>query len=162
MWPYFLQENSVNYSHRHLFKVSFVTMTLTWSISGAGITQAALWHNRTQTRCWVADPAGHQHSSLVVLHNKETKGLDRVRKHLCEVQLQNIAFSMWSGVVFFWDRQVGRMEERAVSGPVAAISPVQQMLASGTGALLTSIFGEITETKTRKSNVCLCFYKCNF
>ncbi|XP_034075591.1 solute carrier family 25 member 39 [Gymnodraco acuticeps] len=32
------------------------------------------------------------------------------------------------------------MGERAVSGSVAAISPVQQMLASGTGALLTSIF----------------------
>uniref|UniRef100_A0A3Q3LA80 Mitochondrial glutathione transporter SLC25A39 n=1 Tax=Labrus bergylta TaxID=56723 RepID=A0A3Q3LA80_9LABR len=32
------------------------------------------------------------------------------------------------------------MGERAVSGPVAAISPVQQMLASGTGALLTSVF----------------------
>uniref|UniRef100_A0A8D3ATE1 Mitochondrial glutathione transporter SLC25A39 n=1 Tax=Scophthalmus maximus TaxID=52904 RepID=A0A8D3ATE1_SCOMX len=31
-------------------------------------------------------------------------------------------------------------EERSVSGPVAAISPVQQMLASGTGALLTSVF----------------------
>lgn len=50
------------------------------------------------------------------------------------------------------------MGERAVSGPVAAISPVQQMLASGTGALLTSIFGEIMETKTRKQqamSVCL-------
>lgn len=35
------------------------------------------------------------------------------------------------------------MGERAgSSGPVAAISPVQQMLASGTGALLTSVFGE--------------------
>ncbi|XP_031606998.1 solute carrier family 25 member 39 isoform X1 [Oreochromis aureus] len=32
------------------------------------------------------------------------------------------------------------MGERAVSGPVAAISPVQQMLASGTGALVTSLF----------------------
>lgn len=33
------------------------------------------------------------------------------------------------------------MGERAISGaPVATISPVQQMLASGTGALLTSIF----------------------
>ncbi|XP_042250111.1 mitochondrial glutathione transporter SLC25A39 isoform X2 [Thunnus thynnus] len=32
------------------------------------------------------------------------------------------------------------MGEQAVSGAVAAISPVQQMLASGTGALLTSIF----------------------
>ncbi|XP_034395642.1 solute carrier family 25 member 39 isoform X1 [Cyclopterus lumpus] len=32
------------------------------------------------------------------------------------------------------------MEERAGGGSVAAISPVQQMLASGTGALLTSIF----------------------
>lgn len=32
------------------------------------------------------------------------------------------------------------MGERAISGSVAAISPVQQMLASGTGALLTSIF----------------------
>lgn len=31
------------------------------------------------------------------------------------------------------------MGERLVSSPVAAISPVQQMLASGTGALLTSI-----------------------
>ncbi|XP_021165931.2 solute carrier family 25 member 39 isoform X1 [Fundulus heteroclitus] len=36
--------------------------------------------------------------------------------------------------------QVGRMGERTVGGPVAAISPVQQMLASGTGALLTSLF----------------------
>ncbi|XP_054463080.1 probable mitochondrial glutathione transporter SLC25A39 isoform X2 [Anoplopoma fimbria] len=34
----------------------------------------------------------------------------------------------------------GRMGERAVGGSVAAISPVQQMLASGTGALFTSIF----------------------
>uniref|UniRef100_A0A3Q1CZP5 Mitochondrial glutathione transporter SLC25A39 n=1 Tax=Amphiprion ocellaris TaxID=80972 RepID=A0A3Q1CZP5_AMPOC len=33
-----------------------------------------------------------------------------------------------------------RMGERTVGRPVAAISPVQQMLASGTGALLTSIF----------------------
>ncbi|XP_061906252.1 probable mitochondrial glutathione transporter SLC25A39 isoform X2 [Entelurus aequoreus] len=32
------------------------------------------------------------------------------------------------------------MAERAVSGASAAISPVQQMLASGTGALLTSVF----------------------
>ncbi|KAM6905645.1 mitochondrial glutathione transporter SLC25A39 isoform 2-T2 [Xenentodon cancila] len=32
------------------------------------------------------------------------------------------------------------MGERTVGGPVAAISPVQQMLASGTGALLTSLF----------------------
>uniref|UniRef100_A0A669EGY9 Mitochondrial glutathione transporter SLC25A39 n=1 Tax=Oreochromis niloticus TaxID=8128 RepID=A0A669EGY9_ORENI len=32
------------------------------------------------------------------------------------------------------------MGERGVSGPVAAISPVQQMLASGTGALVTSLF----------------------
>ncbi|XP_068435484.1 mitochondrial glutathione transporter SLC25A39 [Clinocottus analis] len=32
------------------------------------------------------------------------------------------------------------MEDRASGGPVAAISPLQQMLASGTGALLTSIF----------------------
>ncbi|CAK6968849.1 probable mitochondrial glutathione transporter SLC25A39 isoform X1 [Scomber scombrus] len=36
--------------------------------------------------------------------------------------------------------EVGRMGEPAVSSAVAAISPVQQMLASGTGALLTSIF----------------------
>lgn len=41
------------------------------------------------------------------------------------------------------------MGERAVSIPVAAISPVQQMLASGTGALLTSVFGEILEAKPR-------------
>ncbi|XP_029013953.1 probable mitochondrial glutathione transporter SLC25A39 isoform X3 [Betta splendens] len=32
------------------------------------------------------------------------------------------------------------MGERAVSVPAASISPVQQMLASGTGALLTSVF----------------------
>ncbi|XP_029363542.1 mitochondrial glutathione transporter SLC25A39 isoform X1 [Echeneis naucrates] len=32
------------------------------------------------------------------------------------------------------------MGERAITGPVATISPVQQMLASGTGALLTSVF----------------------
>lgn len=32
------------------------------------------------------------------------------------------------------------MGEQGVSGPVAAISPVQQMLASGTGALITSLF----------------------
>ncbi|XP_041825748.1 solute carrier family 25 member 39 [Melanotaenia boesemani] len=32
------------------------------------------------------------------------------------------------------------MGERTVCSPVAAISPVQQMLASGTGALLTSLF----------------------
>ncbi|KAM4598177.1 mitochondrial glutathione transporter SLC25A39 isoform 2-T3 [Polymixia lowei] len=32
------------------------------------------------------------------------------------------------------------MGERTVSTPVAGISPVQQMLASGTGALLTSVF----------------------
>ncbi|XP_061568666.1 probable mitochondrial glutathione transporter SLC25A39 isoform X1 [Cololabis saira] len=32
------------------------------------------------------------------------------------------------------------MGERTVGGPAAAISPVQQMLASGTGALLTSLF----------------------
>uniref|UniRef100_A0A3Q1JG85 Mitochondrial glutathione transporter SLC25A39 n=1 Tax=Anabas testudineus TaxID=64144 RepID=A0A3Q1JG85_ANATE len=36
--------------------------------------------------------------------------------------------------------EVGMMGERAVSVPVASISPVQQMLASGTGALLTSVF----------------------
>ena len=53
------------------------------------------------------------------------------------------------------------MGERAVSGSVAAISPVQQMLASGTGALLTSIFGEIMETKARKSSLCLYVYKCS-
>lgn len=45
------------------------------------------------------------------------------------------------------------MAERAASGPM--ISPVQQMMASGTGAILTSLFGEILETKTRKSNSCL-------
>lgn len=38
-------------------------------------------------------------------------------------------------------RQVGTMAERA-AGNTSAISPVQQMLASGTGALLTSVFGE--------------------
>ncbi|XP_013865753.1 mitochondrial glutathione transporter SLC25A39 [Austrofundulus limnaeus] len=32
------------------------------------------------------------------------------------------------------------MEEQTTASPVAAISPVQQMLASGTGALLTSLF----------------------
>lgn len=32
------------------------------------------------------------------------------------------------------------MGERALNSPIAAISPVQQMLASGTGALLTSFF----------------------
>ncbi|XP_035036016.1 probable mitochondrial glutathione transporter SLC25A39 isoform X1 [Hippoglossus stenolepis] len=32
------------------------------------------------------------------------------------------------------------MGDRAVSGPEAAISPLQQMVASGTGALLTSLF----------------------
>lgn len=53
------------------------------------------------------------------------------------------------------------MGERAVSGSVAAISPVQQMLASSTGALLTSIFGEIMETKARKSILCLYVHKCN-
>ncbi len=42
------------------------------------------------------------------------------------------------------------MGERAVNGPVAAISPVQQMLASGTGALLTSIFGETMETDQKE------------
>lgn len=41
----------------------------------------------------------------------------------------------------------GRMGERP-GGSGAAISPVQQMLASGTGALLTSIFGELMKTKT--------------
>ena len=39
--------------------------------------------------------------------------------------------------------QVARMKERTVHTPVAGISPVQQMLASGSGALLTSLFGEI-------------------
>lgn len=39
--------------------------------------------------------------------------------------------------------QVGRMGERAAGGPGPAISPGQQMMASGTGAMLTSIFGEI-------------------
>lgn len=35
---------------------------------------------------------------------------------------------------------MGTMGERVVGGPVVAISPVQQMLASGTGALLTAVF----------------------
>nr|XP_057904546.1 probable mitochondrial glutathione transporter SLC25A39 isoform X1 [Doryrhamphus excisus] len=35
---------------------------------------------------------------------------------------------------------VGMMAERAAGGASAAISPLQQMLASGTGALLTSVF----------------------
>lgn len=47
------------------------------------------------------------------------------------------------------------MGERAVSAPVATISPVQQMLASGTGALLTSVFGKIIETKARKTDLSL-------
>lgn len=47
------------------------------------------------------------------------------------------------------------MGERAVNVPVAAISPVQQMLASGTGALLTSVFGEITEAKPKNGLVSL-------
>lgn len=44
------------------------------------------------------------------------------------------------------------MGERGGNGPVAAISPVQQMLASGTGALITSLFGE----KETKAGVVLC------
>jgi len=53
-------------------------------------------------------------------------------------------------VELYFDRR-GRMEERAGGGggSVAAISPVQQMLASGTGALLTSIFGEVMKTKKK-------------
>lgn len=43
------------------------------------------------------------------------------------------------GVLFV--RQVGGMAEKAAGGPVATITPVQQMMASGTGALLTSVFG---------------------
>lgn len=39
-------------------------------------------------------------------------------------------------------RWAGRMGEGPSAGPSAAITPVQQMLASGTGALLTSLFGE--------------------
>lgn len=35
------------------------------------------------------------------------------------------------------------MGERPAGGPGPAISPGQQMMASGTGAVLTSIFGEI-------------------
>lgn len=38
--------------------------------------------------------------------------------------------------------QTGRMAGRTAGDPAAAISPTQQMLASSTGALLTSIFGE--------------------
>lgn len=34
------------------------------------------------------------------------------------------------------------MAERPAVRPSAAITPVQQMLASGTGAVLTSLFGE--------------------
>lgn len=45
-------------------------------------------------------------------------------------------------------RQTGRMGERAATDPPAAIAPMQQMLASSTGALLTSIFGETKHTKT--------------
>ena len=38
--------------------------------------------------------------------------------------------------------QVAVMGERSVVSPPTGITPVQQMLASGTGALLTSLFGE--------------------
>uniref|UniRef100_A0A672FB40 Mitochondrial glutathione transporter SLC25A39 n=1 Tax=Salarias fasciatus TaxID=181472 RepID=A0A672FB40_SALFA len=41
------------------------------------------------------------------------------------------------------------MGERALGRPAAAISPVQQMLASGTGALLTSLFGETSAVSFR-------------
>lgn len=51
------------------------------------------------------------------------------------------------------------MGERAVSVPVASISPVQQMLASGTGALLTSVFGEITDTKPQSTSSTACYSK---
>ena len=43
-------------------------------------------------------------------------------------------------------RQVARMGERAGGSPATGISPVQQMLASGTGALLTSVFGKEWES----------------
>lgn len=45
------------------------------------------------------------------------------------------------------------MREQAASG--GAISPVQQMMASGTGALLTSLFGEILKKEPRKVHICL-------
>lgn len=45
--------------------------------------------------------------------------------------------------LLFLLRQVGRMGERTAGGPGPAISPGQQMMASGTGAVLTSVFGEI-------------------
>lgn len=34
------------------------------------------------------------------------------------------------------------MAEKTSPGPSVAITPLQQMLASGTGAILTSLFGE--------------------
>ncbi|XP_056608972.1 probable mitochondrial glutathione transporter SLC25A39 isoform X2 [Triplophysa dalaica] len=43
-------------------------------------------------------------------------------------------------LVFICDVWAGRMGEGPSAGPSAAITPVQQMLASGTGALLTSLF----------------------
>lgn len=47
--------------------------------------------------------------------------------------------------------QVGRMGEQPAGGPGPAISPGQQMMASSTGAILTSVFGEITTSVLRVS-----------
>lgn len=44
-----------------------------------------------------------------------------------------------SALSFRW---ADRMGEGPAVRPLAAITPVQQMLASGTGAVLTSFFGE--------------------
>lgn len=43
------------------------------------------------------------------------------------------------------------MGERRAGGPGPAISPGQQMMASGTGAVLTSIFGEVITSVLRVS-----------
>lgn len=57
-----------------------------------------------------------------------------------------VLFPGWAAVFLVW--QTVRMGERAARDPPAAISPTQQMVASSTGALLTSIFGESQHTKT--------------
>lgn len=63
---------------------------------------------------------------------------------------QGFTVTGWPLTSSFSVRQVAGMREQAASG--GAISPVQQMMASGTGALLTSLFGEILKKEQKKKN----------
>lgn len=51
---------------------------------------------------------------------------------VCNMSALSVVFLRWAG----------RMGEGPAVRPSAAITPMQQMLASGTGAVLTSLFGE--------------------